>query len=98
VNIEELAKLSRAIGTVMAGHGVSLGLVLANTLVKEVRRLLGVIRELELSTAQRAVHRVLTMFESRYQGLDRMALSGGWPPGISDTQCNDLEDNCASFA
>jgi hypothetical protein len=28
------------------------------------------------------------MFESHYQGLDSMALSGGWAPGISD---------CASF-
>jgi hypothetical protein len=38
------------------------------------------------------------MFESHYQGLDRMALSDGWAPGISDTQCDELEENCASFA
>jgi hypothetical protein len=38
------------------------------------------------------------MFESRYQGLDRMALSGGWAPGISDAQCDKLEEDCASFA
>jgi hypothetical protein len=47
------------------------------TLVEEVGRLASVVRELELATARRAVHRVLAMFESHYQGLDRMALSGG---------------------
>jgi hypothetical protein len=45
-----------------------------------------------------AVHRVLAMFESHYQGLDRMALSGGWAPGISDTQCDELEEDCTAFA
>jgi hypothetical protein len=38
------------------------------------------------------------MFESHYQELDRMARSGGWAPGISDAQCNELEEHCASFA
>jgi hypothetical protein len=64
--------------------GVSLGLVTPETLIEEVGRLLGMVRELELATARRAVHRVLAMFESHYQGLDRMALSGSWAPGISD--------------
>jgi hypothetical protein len=27
-----------------------------------------------------------------------MALSGGWAPDISDTQCDELEEDCASFA
>jgi hypothetical protein len=36
-----------------------------------------VVRELELSTADRAMHRFLAMFESYYQGLDRTMLSGG---------------------
>jgi hypothetical protein len=27
-----------------------------------------------------------------------MALSGGWAPGISDVQCDELERDCASFA
>jgi hypothetical protein len=36
VNIEDLAKLGRAISMVMAGLGVSLGSVLPNTLVEEV--------------------------------------------------------------
>jgi hypothetical protein len=98
VTIKDLAKLGRAISTVMAGLGVSLGPVLPHTLVEEGGRLPGVIRELELSTARRAVHRVLAMFELHYQGLDRMALSDGWAPGISDTQCDKLEDDCASFA
>jgi hypothetical protein len=35
------------------------------------------------------------MFESHYQGLDRMALSGGWAPGICDAQCDELEEDCA---
>jgi hypothetical protein len=38
------------------------------------------------------------MFESHYQGLDRTALSGGWAPGISGDQCNELEEDCAAFA
>jgi hypothetical protein len=80
VNIEDLAKLESAISTVMAGLGLSLGPVLTDMLVREVERLPDVIRELKLSTARRAVHRVLAMFESHYQGLDRMALSSGWVP------------------
>jgi hypothetical protein len=67
----------------MAWLGVSLGLVTPETLIEEVERLLGMVRELELVTAQRAMHRVLAMFESHYQGLDRVALSGSWAPGIS---------------
>jgi hypothetical protein len=70
--------------TVMTGLDVSLGPVTPETLIEEVGHLPGVVRELELTTARRAVHRVLTMFESHYQGLDRMALSGGWALGISD--------------
>jgi hypothetical protein len=27
-----------------------------------------------------------------------MALSGGWAPGISDDQCDELEVDCAAFA
>jgi hypothetical protein len=38
------------------------------------------------------------MFESHYQGLDRMVLSGGWAPGSSDEQCDELEEDCAPFA
>jgi hypothetical protein len=38
------------------------------------------------------------MFESHYQELDRMALSGGWAPGIFDAQCDELEEDCTSFA
>jgi hypothetical protein len=53
---------------------------------------------LELSTTHCAVHRVLTMFESHYQGLDRTTLNGGWAPGISDDQCDELEEGCAAFA
>jgi hypothetical protein len=98
VNIEDLAKLGRAISTVMAGFGVSLGPVLPEALVEEVGHLPDVIRELELSMARRTVHQVLAMFESHYQGLDRMALSSGWALGISDTQCDELERDYASFA
>jgi hypothetical protein len=38
------------------------------------------------------------MFESHYQGLDRTVLSGGWAPGVSDEQCNELEEDCAALA
>jgi hypothetical protein len=68
------------------------------TSVEEVGRLPDVVRELELVTARWAVHRVLAMFELHYQELDRMALSGGWAPRISDTQCDELEEDCTSFA
>jgi hypothetical protein len=56
---------------------MSLGPVTPETLVEEVGHLPGAVRELELATARRAMHRVLSMFESHYQGLDHMALSGG---------------------
>jgi hypothetical protein len=77
-SIEDLAKLGRAISTAMARLGMSLGSVTPETLVEEVGRLVAVVWERELATARREVHRVLAMFESHYQGLDRMALSGGW--------------------
>jgi hypothetical protein len=67
------------------------------TLIEEVGRLPSVVRELELSTARRAVHRVLAMIESHYQGLDRTTLSGGWAPGVSNDQCDKLEVDCAAF-
>jgi hypothetical protein len=92
-----IAKLGRAMSSAMAGLGVSLGPMMTETLIEEVRRLPGVVRELELSTAHRVVHRVLTMFESHYQGLDRTTLSGGWAPGISDDQCDELEEDCTAF-
>jgi hypothetical protein len=82
----------------MAALSVSLGLRTPETLIEEVGRLPGVVRELELSMARRAMHRILAMIESHYQGLDRMALSGGWAPGISDNQCDELEVDCAAFA
>jgi hypothetical protein len=65
----------------MAGLGVSIGMVMPEMLVGEAGRLPDVDRELELATAQRVVHRVLAMFESHYQRLNRMALSGCWAPG-----------------
>jgi hypothetical protein len=78
--------------------GMSLGPRTPETLIEEIRHLPGVVRELELSTAHHAVNRVLAMFESHYQGLDRTALSGGWAPGISDDQCDEIEEDCAAFA
>jgi hypothetical protein len=82
----------------MADLGVSLGPRTPETLIEEVGRLRSMVRELELSTARRAVHRVLAMFKSHYQGLNRTALSGGWAPGISDDQCDELEEDCIAFA
>jgi hypothetical protein len=38
------------------------------------------------------------MFKSHYQGLDHMALSGGWALSISDEQCDEMEEDCAPFA
>jgi hypothetical protein len=96
--IGDIAKLGRAMSSAMAALSVSLGLRTPETLIEKVGRLPGVVRELELSTARRAMHRILAMIESHYQGLDRMALSGGWAPGISDNQCDELEVDCAAFA
>jgi predicted house-cleaning noncanonical NTP pyrophosphatase (MazG superfamily) len=62
--------------------------MLPDRLLEEVERLLEVVKERELSTALRVVHRVLAMFDLHYQGLDRMALSGGWAPGSSDEHCD----------
>jgi hypothetical protein len=81
----------------MAALGMLLGPRTPETLIEEVGCLPGVVQDLELSTARRAVHRVLAMIESHYQGLDRTALSGGWAPGVSDDQCDELETDCAAF-
>jgi hypothetical protein len=81
----------------MVALGMSLGPRTPEALIEGVGRLPGVVRELELSTARRAVHRVLTMIESHYQGLERTALSGGWASGISDDQCDELETDYAAF-
>jgi hypothetical protein len=96
--IEDIAKLGRVMSSAMAALGVSLGPRTPETLIEEVGHLPGVVRELELSTARRAVHQILAMIESHYQGLDRMVLSGGWAPGISDDQCDKLEVDCAAFS
>jgi hypothetical protein len=70
--------------TTMAQLSVSLGPVTPEMLIEEVGRLPSMVRKLELTMARWAMHRVLAMFESHYQGLDHMALSGGWSPGISN--------------
>jgi hypothetical protein len=54
--IKDLAKLGMAMSTAMAELGVSLGLVTLETLIEEVGRRPGVVRELELTTARRRVH------------------------------------------
>jgi hypothetical protein len=96
--IEDIAKIGRVMSSAMAALGVSLGPRTPETLIEEVGHLPGVVRELELSTARRAVHRVLAMIESHYQGLDRTTLSGGWATGISDDQCDKLEADFIAFA
>jgi hypothetical protein len=50
----------------MAGLGMSHGSMTLETLIEEVGHLPGVVRELEISTTRRVVHRVLAMFESHY--------------------------------
>jgi hypothetical protein len=82
----------------MAGLGMSLGPRTPEMLIEEVGCLPGVVRELEFSTTRHAVHRVLAMFESHYQGLDRTVLSGNWAPSICDDQCDELEEDYAAFA
>jgi hypothetical protein len=75
--IGDVTKLGRTLSSVMVALGVSFGLQTPEMLIEEVGHLPGVVRELELSTTRRAVHQILTMIESHYQGLDRIALSGG---------------------
>jgi hypothetical protein len=94
----EYAKLGKLLSQVLTKLGVSVRLMLPETLLKEVERLPEVVKERELSTARRVVHRVLALFDSHYQGLDCMALSGSWAPGSSDEHCDQLEEDCASFA
>jgi hypothetical protein len=77
VSILDHAKLVRAISGVLLGLNIPIGLMLPDKVLEEVGRLPEVIRERELSTTRRVVHWVLAMFGSHYQGLDRMALSGG---------------------
>jgi hypothetical protein len=96
--IGDVAKLGRSLSSAMVVLGMSFGPQTPETLIEEVGRLPGMVRELELSTVRRAVHRILAMIESHYQGLDRTALSGGWAPGISDDQCDELEVDCASLS
>jgi hypothetical protein len=96
--IGDIAKLERAMSSAMAVLGVPLGPRTPEMLIKEVRRLPGVVRGLELSTARHAVHQVISMFESHYQGLDCAALSSGWAPGASGEQCDELEEDYAAFA
>jgi hypothetical protein len=62
--VGDITKLGRAMSSAMVALGVSLGPQMPETLIEEVGRLPGVVRELELSTARRAVHRVLAMIES----------------------------------
>jgi hypothetical protein len=96
--IGDIANLGRAMSSAMAALGVSLGPRMPETLIEEVGRLPGVVRELELSTTRRAVHRVLAMIESHYQRLDRTTLSNCWAPGVSDDQCDELEVDYTTFA
>jgi hypothetical protein len=98
VSILENTNLGRSVGTALSGFSTLGGPTLAERLLQEVRRLSEMIKERELSTARRVVLWVLTMFDSHYQGLDRMALSGGWSPGVSDATAINLRKICASFA
>jgi 4-hydroxy-3-methylbut-2-enyl diphosphate reductase IspH len=50
--IEDIAKLGKAMSTSMARLGVTLGPMTPETLIEEVGRLPGVVRELELTTAR----------------------------------------------
>jgi hypothetical protein len=54
--IGDIAKLGRAMSTAMVGLGVTLGPMTPETLIEEVERLPGVLRELGLTTARRSVH------------------------------------------
>jgi hypothetical protein len=71
-NIQDLVKLAGAVRAIMSRLSIPFRPMLPDRLVEEVGRLPGVIKERELPTARRVVHRVLAMFESHYQGLDRM--------------------------
>jgi chromosome segregation ATPase len=61
--IGDVAKLERSLSSAMATLGVSLRPRTPETLIEEVGRLPGMVRELELSMAHRAVHRIHSWFE-----------------------------------
>jgi hypothetical protein len=96
--IGDVAKLGRTLSSAMVALGMSFGPRTPEMLIEEVGHLPGVVHELELSTARRAVDQILAMIESHYQGLDPTTLSGGWAPGIPDDQCDELEQDRATFA
>jgi hypothetical protein len=54
-------------------------------------------KERALEMAWMVVHRVLTMFESHYSGLDLEKLSGGWAPDYDDDEYK-FEADSADFA
>jgi chromosome segregation ATPase len=61
--IGDVAKLGRSLSSAMVALSVSFGPQTPETLIEEVGRLPDVVFELELSTAHRAVHRILAMIE-----------------------------------
>jgi hypothetical protein len=82
--IGDITKLERVLCSALVALGASFGPRTPETLIEEVGRLPGMVRE-------------LAMLESHYQGLERTELSGGWAPGIPDNQCGELEQDCAAF-
>jgi hypothetical protein len=65
-SILENTKLGRAVGMVLSEFGTPSESTLTERLLEEASRLPEMIKERELSTARRAVHRVLTIFNSHY--------------------------------
>jgi hypothetical protein len=87
--IGDITKLGRSLSSAMVTLGVLLGLRMPEAFIEEVGCLPDMVRELELSTTRRTVHRVLAMIESHYQGLDRTVLSGGWTPASLTTNATN---------
>jgi hypothetical protein len=73
--IGDVAKLGRALSSAMVALGVSFGPRTPETLIEEVGRLAGVVRELELSTSRRGAldpcHDRVALPEAGPQGAER---------------------------
>jgi hypothetical protein len=77
----------------MVALGMPFGPRTPETLIEEVGRLPDMVRELELSTARRAVHQILAMIELHYQGWTARRYAAAGPqesPMTSATSWNRI--------
>jgi hypothetical protein len=67
-DVLDRAKFGRFVGGSLSNISVAVGTDHPGALMEQIRRLPCEVKERELSTARKVVHRVLTMFDSHYPG------------------------------